>query len=166
MRDGHSWREPSLHAGRPQPSTQRYRRVLETNLSAAFISAYAVKCKLFILDFQHRRRPLLSCGRATKRRGSTPPRSSATSRSEMVAPSPTCRKVMPEVRVPVPRRSRLRNHVIHVECQMSCSGSRQRLPNYGTSAIITDQPRLLPNGACDTVLCECRPCSARRRRVR
>ena len=37
---------------------------------------------------------------------------------------------------------------------MSCSGSRQSLPNYGTSAIITDHPRLLPHGACDTVWCE------------
>ena len=61
----------------------------------------------------------------------------------MVAPSQTCRKAMPEVRARDPRWSRLRNHV---ECQMSCSGSRQRLPNYGTSAIITDHPRLLPIG--------------------
>ena len=50
---------------------------------------------------------------------------------------------MPEVRARVPRRSRLRNHV---ERQMSCSGSRQRLPNYGTSAIITDHPDCCPMG--------------------
>ena len=95
----------------------------------------------------------------------TPPCSRSTPRSEMVALSPTCRKAMPEVRARDFRWSRLRNHV---ECQMSCSGSRQRLlvPNYGTSAIITDHPRLLPHGACDTVWCECRLCSVRRRRVR
>ena len=52
-------------------------------------------------------------------------------------------ETMPQVLARSPLRSRLRNHV---ECQMLCSGSRQRLPNYGTSATITDHPRLLPFG--------------------
>ena len=48
---------------------------------------------------------------------------------------------------------------------MSCSGSRQRLPNYKTSGIITDHPRLLPHGACYTAWCKCLPCSVQRQRV-
>ena len=86
--------------------------------------------------------PLLAARWLGDERGSRRLRAArSTYRSEMVAPGPTCRKAMPEVRARDHRWSRLRTN--HVECQMSCSGSRQRLPNYGTSAIITDHPRLL-----------------------